>query len=79
MDSVAEPELDPTAAAPAPETPPELSSFVSRHIGPNDEEIGQMLETIGFENLANFIDATVPKDIRLTTALDLPAGKSEQE
>ncbi|MEO6872595.1 MAG: aminomethyl-transferring glycine dehydrogenase, partial [Chthoniobacterales bacterium] len=42
-------------------------------------EIGQMLETIGFENLANFIDATVPKDIRLTTALDLPAGKSEQE
>ena len=78
MDSVAELELDQTAATSAPAAPPELSPFVARHIGPNDDEIAQMLETIGFKSLADFIDATVPKDIRLTNPLDLPAGKSEQ-
>ena len=57
----------------------ELSRFVPRHIGPNDEEVGAMLAAVGFENLDTFIDATVPKDIRLTNPLDLPAGKSEQE
>ena len=57
----------------------ELSRFVARHIGPNDDEISAMLSAVGFESLDRFIDATVPKDIRLTTALDLPAGKSEQE
>ncbi|HEY1770309.1 MAG TPA: aminomethyl-transferring glycine dehydrogenase [Chthoniobacterales bacterium] len=57
----------------------ELSPFVSRHIGPNDDEIAQMLATLGFESLDDFIDATVPKDIRLTNPLDLPAGKSEEE
>ncbi len=57
----------------------ELSRFVARHIGPNDDEVGAMLAAVGFENLDTFIDATVPKDIRLTNPLDLPAGKSEQE
>ena len=57
----------------------ELSRFVARHIGPDDDEIETMLEAIGFENLDELIDATVPKDIRLTTPLELPAGKSEQE
>ena len=61
------------------ETPGELSRFVARHIGPNDEEVSAMLAAVGFENLDTFIDATVPKDIRLTNPLDLPAGKSEQE
>ncbi len=82
MDSVATPprdKTDKTSAPESPETAPELSPFVSRHIGPNDDEIAQMLETVGYDDLASFIDATVPKDIRLTTPLDLPAGKSEQE
>ena len=82
MDSVATPPRDKTDKTSAPksaETAPELSPFVGRHIGPNDDEIAQMLETIGYDDLASFIDATVPKDIRLTTPLDLPAGKSEQE
>ena len=38
-----------------------------------------MLAAVGFENLEISIDATVPRDIRLTNPLDLPAGKSEQE
>ncbi len=57
----------------------ELSRFVARHIGPNDEEIERMLEALGFRDLDQFIAGTVPKDIRLTTLLDLPPGKSEQE
>jgi glycine dehydrogenase len=65
--------------APGSETPAELSRFVARHIGPNDEEVSAMLAAVGFESLDDFIDATVPKDIRLTNPLDLPAGKSEQE
>ncbi|CAN5579950.1 aminomethyl-transferring glycine dehydrogenase [soil metagenome] len=65
--------------APGPEETEELSRFVARHIGPNDEEIEAMLGAVGFANLDAFIEATVPKDIRLTNPLDLPAGKSEQE
>ena len=65
--------------APGSETPGELSRFVARHIGPNDEEVSAMLAAVGFENLETFIDATVPTDIRLTNPLDLPVGKSEQE
>ena len=67
------------SSAPGSETPGELSRFVARHIGPNDEEVSAMLAAVGFENLDTFIDATVPTDIRLTNPLDLPAGKSEQE
>ncbi len=86
MDSV---ETEPLAkaAAPPPETPSfsvppaseELSRFVARHIGPNDEEVAHMVEALGYRALDEFIAATVPKDIRLTTPLDLPAGKLEQE
>ncbi len=60
---------------PGSETPGELSRFVARHIGPNDEEVDAMLAAVGFENLDAFIDATVPKDIRLTNPLDLPRGQ----
>ena len=82
MDLVEAPARGKTVAAPSDPSPthsPELSPFVSRHIGPNDGEIAQMLQAIGFENLSSFIDATVPKDIRLTRLLDLPAGASEEE
>ena len=86
MDSVETPAPEKTASSqtekssfPPQEAPEELSRFVGRHIGPNDEEIEAMLAEVGFQNLDDFIDSTVPKDIRLTTPLDLPAGKSEQE
>ncbi|MEO8044106.1 MAG: aminomethyl-transferring glycine dehydrogenase [Spartobacteria bacterium] len=65
--------------APAHDRDQELSRFVARHIGPNDEEVDAMLAAVGFEKLDDLINATVPKDIRLTNAFDLPAGKSEQE
>jgi glycine dehydrogenase len=55
----------------------ELDSFVRRHIGPNKEEIDAMLAKVGFENFDALIDAAVPKNIRLSRQLNLPAAKSE--
>ena len=57
----------------------DIYSFVRRHIGSNEEEVQAMLREVGFDNLAALIDATVPKDIRLTRHLDLPEAKSEGE
>src|SRR3954468_17606943 len=54
-------------------------SFARRHIGPNTESTAEMLRDIGFENLDALIDATVPKNIRLGRALDLPPAKSERD
>src|SRR5436305_4733852 len=57
----------------------DIYSFVRRHIGSNQEEVQAMLPEVGFYNLAALIDATVPKDIRLTRHLILPEAKSEGE
>ncbi|MGZ4985930.1 MAG: aminomethyl-transferring glycine dehydrogenase, partial [Chthoniobacterales bacterium] len=54
-------------------------SFASRHIGPDAPGVAAMLETVGFQNLDELIDATVPKNIRLDRPLSLPAASSEQE
>src|SRR6202165_4162506 len=57
----------------------DVDSFARRHIGPNDEEVRDMLHELGFENLDALIDATVPKNIRLDRQLNLPEAKSEAE
>ena len=57
----------------------DIDSFARRHIGPNEEEVREMLREVGFHSLGEFIDATVPKDIRLKQQLDLPEAKSEGE
>src|SRR5579859_3358944 len=54
-------------------------SFARRHIGPNDDEVRDMLAEVGFQNLDALIDATVPKNIRLNQPLNLPEAKSEAE
>src|SRR5467141_1014758 len=59
--------------------PTNFDSFAHRHIGPNKEEVAQMLREVGFENLDALIDATVPKNIRLDRPLNLPDAKSESE
>ncbi len=45
--------------------------FVHRHIGPDENEINEMLETIGLSSLDNLIDETIPKGIRLNKELNL--------
>src|SRR4030081_677685 len=55
----------------------DVDSFARRHIGPNEEEVRDMLRELGFENLDALIDATVPQNIRLDRQLNLPEAKPE--
>jgi glycine dehydrogenase len=71
-----------SAATPSSRPPREknrVDSFAQRHIGPNQQARAAMLTELGFENLDGLIDATVPKNIRLDRALNLPDAKSESE
>ncbi len=52
--------------------------FLARHIGPNDDEIAQMLAAIGQPSLDALVDAIVPASIRLNTPLALPAPVTEE-
>jgi glycine dehydrogenase len=56
-----------------------VDSFAYRHIGPNKEARAAMLSELGFANLDELVDATVPKNIRLHGPLNLPDAKSESE
>ncbi len=53
--------------------------FVTRHNGPRDNELPQMLKTIGVNSLDELIEKTVPSSIRLDKPLDLPEAMSEYE
>src|SRR5205814_230667 len=53
--------------------------FQDRHIGPSPEDQTAMLATLGYDSLDAFIDAVVPEDIRLRSALRVPPAISEQE
>ncbi|BBD59825.1 glycine dehydrogenase [Nostoc sp. HK-01] len=53
------------------------SSFVQRHIGPNTDEIQQMLKFLGFASLDDLIDRTLPQAIRSQQTLQLPDAQSE--
>ncbi|PKP28726.1 MAG: glycine dehydrogenase (aminomethyl-transferring) [Bacteroidetes bacterium HGW-Bacteroidetes-18] len=54
-------------------------SFVLRHIGPRENEVKEMVATIGVESLGELIDKTIPTDIRLAHELNLPKAMSEFE
>ncbi|MBD2385110.1 aminomethyl-transferring glycine dehydrogenase [Cylindrospermum sp. FACHB-282] len=54
-----------------------LNNFAQRHIGPNADDIQQMLDVLGFSSLDALIDQTVPQSIRLTQGLQLPLAQSE--
>src|SRR5687767_8094362 len=54
-------------------------SFASRHIGPSDDELKEMLGAVGYASLDELIDATVPASIRMRGALELPPAQSEFE
>ncbi len=53
--------------------------FVTRHIGPRDSEVSEMLKAVGVSSIDELIDKTVPKGIRLPKPLNLPAPLTEQE
>ena len=54
-------------------------SFVLRHIGPRENEVSDMIKTIGVSSVDELINKTVPNDIRLTNELNLPKAMSEYE
>jgi glycine dehydrogenase len=53
--------------------------FLSRHIGPTEQETTQMLKTIGVSSVNELIDKTVPASIRIDGELKVDAPISEFE
>jgi glycine dehydrogenase len=51
--------------------------FDTRHNGPDDKEVAEMLQTIGVDSLDQLINETIPANIRLGASLNLPVAKSE--
>ncbi len=55
--------------------------FEDRHIGPTSSQEKEMLQVLGYDNLASFIKDVVPENIAIQKPLadTLGAGKSEVE
>ena len=51
--------------------------FVNRHLGPNGQELADMLKTIGVDSLNQLIDQTIPSNIRCQEELIIPDALSE--
>src|SRR6267378_3667623 len=58
---------------------PSAESFVPRHVGPDEQDVAEMLKTLGFASLDALINATIPRKIRLRQGLSLPRGLTELE
>jgi glycine dehydrogenase len=71
------PSAPPLKTAADPYAP--LDTFARRHIGPQPEEVGTMLELLGYASLDDLVEAVVPPAIRLRRPLELPAAKGERE
>ncbi|HYW10202.1 MAG TPA: hypothetical protein VE913_24770, partial [Longimicrobium sp.] len=54
-------------------------TFVRRHIGPDEGEVREMLDTLGYSSLDALIADTVPASIRLDRPLKLGPERSEYE
>ncbi len=57
----------------------QAGDFLSRHIGPNESETREMLETLGLSSLEELVQKTIPSSIRFNHALNLPAAQNEYE
>ena len=51
--------------------------FTGRHIGPRDDEIARMLDTVGQHSLDALVAAAMPAGIRALDAMDLPPAVTE--
>ncbi|HYW31057.1 MAG TPA: aminomethyl-transferring glycine dehydrogenase [Gemmatimonas sp.] len=54
-------------------------SFIPRHLGPSAAEQAEMLTTLGYASLDEFIDAVVPEAIRFRGALGTGPERSEAD
>ena len=57
----------------------QTNDFLARHIGPREEDIDEMLSTIGVDSLDELIHQTIPSDIRLPQPLNLGKAMTEYE
>ncbi len=55
----------------------DINSFASRHIGPRNIDIKEMLKLVGFKSLDELISNTVPDKILFKDKLNLRPGMSE--
>lgn len=55
------------------------SEFLNRHLGSNDQQIQQMLTTLGLSSLEELSEQTVPAAIRLSKPLQLPQPQTESQ
>ena len=53
------------------------AAFVRRHIGPDDTQIGHMLDVLGIDSLDTLIESTLPRSIQTGEPLALPESQSE--
>ena len=54
-------------------------SFVLRHVGPSQNEVQEMLNTLGIDSMNELVKKTIPSDILLSKNLNLDEAMSEQE
>ena len=52
-------------------------AFIDRHIGPSEDEISNMLTSLGVKSIEEMIDKTIPKNIRFKEELNLPEAVTE--
>ena len=57
----------------------QTNEFRSRHIGPNEAETSQMLETVGVSSLEELIEKTIPSSIISKKTPALPRAQNEYE
>ena len=55
------------------------TSFANRHIGPNNDEINEMLNEIGYDNIDQFLSKAIPSSIAFKGQLNVGEGLSEDE
>jgi glycine dehydrogenase len=55
------------------------NEFIRRHIGPSEMDQQAMLQRLGYDNMAEFIGAVVPDNIRSDSALALGDATTEQQ
>ena len=51
--------------------------FVHRHIGPREDDLGEMIRAVGAESFDALIDEVVPPTIRLPEPLEAPQAETE--
>lgn len=52
-------------------------AFIDRHVGPSENEISEMLASLGVASIDEMIDKTIPENIRFKKDLNLPEAVTE--